>query len=50
MKTINCLGGVQLKDNYIYTVPLEMSPDFTTLIDFAEWYGKVNFDIAFREK
>lgn len=50
MQTINSLGGCSVQNNYVYTVPIEMSQDFTTLLEVAEKTGYVNEAIMQKEK
>jgi hypothetical protein len=36
LKTIDCLGGCQMQKEYICTVPIELSGDFSVLLDVGE--------------
>lgn len=34
--TLSSFGGCLINNKYVYTVPIEMSPDFNTLLEVAE--------------
>lgn len=42
INTISSLGGCHIHNKYVYTVPLEMSPDFNELLEVAEAERFVN--------
>ncbi|CAD8066831.1 unnamed protein product [Paramecium sonneborni] len=50
INTVSSLGGCHIHNKYVYTVPLEMSPDFNLLLEVAEEERFVNEKIMQEKK
>ncbi|CAD8056894.1 unnamed protein product [Paramecium primaurelia] len=50
INTVSSLGGCHIHNKYVYTVPIEMSPDFNLLLEVAEEERFVNEKIMQEKK